>query len=315
MRRAMKSLSKSSFMKRVSVPENIRNISLELDGQPNLFTTFVNHVSDDFVNNFSPPNITFSFSASTFNMILANLDHIRLSTAVDPQIGDGINSLAADLMRLKQTFEINIKNIEQYAGKQIQDITRLAEANDREHFIVQYVASNRGIVDRNRSDAERAEAASLKYQSNSGLLYNLISQKINEAASQIEGLNRSINDLNNERRKYEWTRWIPGVGEIIYQIVEKIKNNERNLNDLHNRTSALGMLINILDNTKSQMGRVILTTTQISQSWTEITNKLSTIETLTNVISHLQNEVPSLTNKIVENWKKLLEVTNNFYRS
>ncbi|KJA22826.1 hypothetical protein HYPSUDRAFT_138757 [Hypholoma sublateritium FD-334 SS-4] len=156
-----------------------------------------------------------------------------------------------------------------------------------------------------------AETVFINFRVDSQGALNLLTRHVNELNQQIAAKEAALRDLQAQYDEWSWVLWWPippGIGAIIYLIIDAITETTSELSSLRND-------INKLNNTQYYVTRVQQmsvdlgnTTSALSQTWSDLTTKTNSLQVIVHAVVISPTIVEAVRPVVQAQWKAFSSV-------
>lgn len=260
----------------------------------------VNHLVDAL----SPPAISLGVNRSQLNDAANSYRQIAssLSGLFDDSVNDA-NALASTITStLIPSLQTAISFYITFADGQEDPFAKGTSAGALDSMIAERYQQ----LQQGSNLSKSAETVFLNFRSASQLALNTLTRHVNELNQQLASKEASLRDLQAEYDKWSWVIYWPippGIGAIIYIIIDSITDTTNSINRLKNDIARLNSTQAYVSNIQSVSERVGNTTSSLSQSWSDLTTKTQTLETYVHAIV-INPDTENIIRPIVQNaWR------------
>ncbi|PCH35843.1 hypothetical protein WOLCODRAFT_28176 [Wolfiporia cocos MD-104 SS10] len=135
-------------------------------------------------------------------------------------------------------------------------------------------------VDQGNTLQKAAETDFINFRNASQNAYNRITAHVGELEMQLSAKEASLADLQREYEKWSWLAYLPGVGQIIYLIVNSITNTTSEIASLKRQINSIREVRSDVQSVQAISEQVGRMTSGLSQSWSDMTTKTQTLKLL-----------------------------------
>ncbi|KAI9106323.1 hypothetical protein DFS34DRAFT_589564 [Phlyctochytrium arcticum] len=132
--------------------------------------------------------------------------------------------------------------------------------------------------------AKAAESIFIQFQGLSQMALNNLIAQMSAQKSQLDIKNQSLNDRKNELAKYDWVKWVPGIGAIIDAIVSAIKGDQDAINSLNREISSLNIAQAQVTAAIASTAPCRELTSTLSGGWSTLTTQTQQLQTFQNIL-------------------------------
>ncbi|KAF8337658.1 hypothetical protein F5887DRAFT_527929 [Amanita rubescens] len=135
--------------------------------------------------------------------------------------------------------------------------------------------------------AASAETVFIKFRSDAQASLNTLTRHLAELNYQLSVKEATLRDLEADYAKWSWVIWWPippGVGQIIYLIINSIKRTTEEINKLKNDINKLRQAQSQVSNVQQVSDSLGQMTSTLSQSWSQLTNNTAELSTLVKAV-------------------------------
>jgi len=132
-----------------------------------------------------------------------------------------------------------------------------------------------------------AETVFIKFRSDAQASLNTLARHLAELDQQLSSKEATLRDLEADYAKWSWVIYWPfppGVGQIIYLIINSIKSATEDINRLRNDINRLRQAQSQVSNVQQVSDSVGQMTSTMSQSWSKLTTKTEELSTLVKAV-------------------------------
>ncbi|KAF8326919.1 hypothetical protein F5887DRAFT_1113358 [Amanita rubescens] len=135
--------------------------------------------------------------------------------------------------------------------------------------------------------ATAAESVFMKFRTDAQGSLNTLIRHLGELNLQLSSKEGTMRDLEADYAKWSWVLYWPfppGVGQIIYVIIDSIKKTTDELNSLRNDINRLQQAQAQVANVQQVSDSIGEMTSTLSQSWSQLTTKTDDLSTLVKAV-------------------------------
>ncbi|EGO29890.1 hypothetical protein SERLADRAFT_458229 [Serpula lacrymans var. lacrymans S7.9] len=131
--------------------------------------------------------------------------------------------------------------------------------------------------------AKTAETVFINFRNDSQSALNTLTRHMNELNQSLASKEAALRDLQAQYNEWSWLLFWPfppGLGAIIYAIIDAITQTTKELRNIRNDISRLNSARAYVDAARKISEDTGRTTSALSQSWSQLTTKTQELETL-----------------------------------
>ncbi|KJA22821.1 hypothetical protein HYPSUDRAFT_40603 [Hypholoma sublateritium FD-334 SS-4] len=233
----------------------------------------------------SPPSLTLGSNRSQLN------DAANSYRQISSLLNGVYNDSANDATRLANTIT---SNLIPSLSKAIEFYIKFADGQEDPFAGGTSQAAMNGMIAERWQElnegsnlAKAAETVFINFRNDSQGALNLLTRHVNELNQQIATKEATLRDLRADYDKWSWVIYWPippGIGAIIYVIIDSITQTTNELNKLRNDINKLNSTQNYVTRVQQMSVDVGRTTSALSQSWSALTTKTNDLQVIVGAV-------------------------------
>ncbi|KAJ8521048.1 hypothetical protein ONZ45_g2198 [Pleurotus djamor] len=262
-------------------------------------------LDDHFYNAIKAPSVDMSTNRQNLNNSAASYQQAaNIMQSLYPSDVDNLRSLASDINNdVIPSVTACVDFYKTFADRQVAALSETPTKATLEDL----AAENSKYAEEGLKKAQAAQRKVLDSKNLSVLVHNATIKRSMELQISMDIAKRELRDKKAEHARYDWVKWVPGIGATIKLIVEAIKHTEDQIRGLQKQMSSLQQATDRVNAARGVEEACLSTIASLTQSWVNLTQEANDLSMYLTLITEVPSTAPALAEDAKATWEGLSE--------